>query len=69
MCRPAKFSGEGGALSYLEWIARIDVIIRLSECAADQRVRYVSGTFRGMALSWWNELVWSMGRDVVMVMT
>src|SRR3990170_4275330 len=64
-CRPAEFDGKSGALAYLEWIDRIEMTIYLSKCPLDQRVNYVSGTLRGTALSWWDTLVRTMGRNVV----
>jgi Retrotransposon gag protein len=49
-------------------VARIEVTVRLSERAAGNRVKYVSGMFRGMALSRWDELVRSMRKEAVMGM-
>ena len=64
-CEPKNFDGDGGALAYLLWMEEMEFIIDRRKCTTAQRVRYVTGSLSGRALTWWNTQVRIMGSEAV----
>ncbi|XP_021980114.1 proline-rich protein 36-like [Helianthus annuus] len=53
-CKPLNYDGTGGAVAFVRWTEKTDSVIRMSKCAPENQVTYVSGLFLDGALSWWN---------------
>ena len=53
-CKPLNFDGTGGAVAFVRWVEKTDSVLRMSKCAPEQRVTYISGLLLDGALSWWN---------------
>ncbi|MFS7983414.1 putative transcription factor interactor and regulator CCHC(Zn) family [Helianthus anomalus] len=68
-CKPVNFDGTGGAVAFVRWAEKTDSVLRMSKCAPDQQVTYISGLFLDGALSWWNLQVQTLGEVVAYAMT
>jgi hypothetical protein len=53
-CQPRSFSGAVGPLDIIRWIEKMESVMAISNCSADQRVKYATCSFQDEALSWWN---------------
>ena len=60
-CKPLNFDGTGGAVAFVRWEEKTDSVLRMSKCASEQSVTYISGLFLDGALSWWNLQVQTLG--------
>ncbi|GKE20336.1 hypothetical protein Tco_1431848 [Tanacetum coccineum] len=43
-CQLKEFDGKGGALAYTRWVEKMESVIDMSNCAINQRVKYVAGS-------------------------
>ncbi|MFS7958928.1 putative transcription factor interactor and regulator CCHC(Zn) family [Helianthus anomalus] len=68
-CKPVNFDGTGGAVSFVRWAEKTESVLRMSKCALDQQVTYISGLFLDGALSWWNLQVQTLGEAAVYALT
>ncbi|XP_022024307.1 uncharacterized protein LOC110924623 [Helianthus annuus] len=68
-CNPRSFTGAEGPLEITRWIEKMESVMAISGCAADQRVRYASCSFLDEALSWWNSQVQILGEDAAYGLT
>ncbi|XP_021986374.1 uncharacterized protein LOC110882736 [Helianthus annuus] len=68
-CNPQSFAGAEGPLDITRWIEKMEYVMAISGCTADQRVRYASCSFLDEALSWWNAQVQILGEDVAYGLT
>ncbi|KAJ0541529.1 putative transcription factor interactor and regulator CCHC(Zn) family [Helianthus annuus] len=68
-CKPINFDGTGGAVAFVRWAEKTDSTIRMSKCALDQQVTYISGLFLDGALSWWNLQVQTLGEAAAYALT
>ncbi|XP_021975570.1 SH3 domain-containing protein C23A1.17-like [Helianthus annuus] len=50
-CKPLNFDGTGGTVAFVRWTEKTDSVIRMSKCAPENQVTYVSGLFLDGALS------------------
>ncbi|XP_021986357.1 histone-lysine N-methyltransferase SETD1B-like [Helianthus annuus] len=53
-CKPLNFDGTGGAVAFVRWVEKTDSVLRMSKCAPEHQVTYISGLFLDGALSLWN---------------
>ncbi|KAM0009604.1 putative transcription factor interactor and regulator CCHC(Zn) family [Helianthus debilis subsp. tardiflorus] len=60
-CQPLHFDYNGGAVAFVRWIEKTDIVLRASKCAPRDQVTYISGLFRDGALSCWKLQVQTMG--------
>ncbi|XP_022032284.1 uncharacterized protein LOC110933363 [Helianthus annuus] len=60
-CKPLNFDGTGGAVAFVRWVEKTDSMLRMSKCALEQRVTYISRLFLDGALSWCNLQVQTLG--------
>ncbi|GKB89964.1 hypothetical protein Tco_0962236, partial [Tanacetum coccineum] len=51
---PKEYDGKGGAIVYTYWIEKMELVQDMSGCGDDQKVKYITGSFVGKALTWWN---------------
>ncbi|KAJ0886794.1 putative retrotransposon gag domain-containing protein [Helianthus annuus] len=68
-CKPINFDGTGGAVAFVRWAEKTESVIRMSKCALDQQVTYISGLFVDGALSWWNLQVQTLGETAAYALT
>ncbi|KAJ0437172.1 putative retrotransposon gag domain-containing protein [Helianthus annuus] len=68
-CQPLHFDGTGGAVAFVCWVEKTDFILRVSKCAPEHQVTYVSGLFQDGALSWWKLQVQTMGKTAAYALT
>ncbi|GJZ62060.1 putative reverse transcriptase domain-containing protein [Tanacetum coccineum] len=67
-CGPRDFDETGGAVTLTRWIEKMESVIDISGCLANQMVKYAASSFIGKALTWWNTQVQARGRDAANVM-
>ncbi|KAM0056365.1 putative transcription factor interactor and regulator CCHC(Zn) family [Helianthus debilis subsp. tardiflorus] len=68
-CKPVNFDGTGGAVAFVRWAEKTESILRMSKCALDQQVTYISGLFLDGALSWWNLQLQKLGEAAAYALT
>ena len=61
-CGAQEFSGERGALEYLMWAFKMDMVVELSECTEKQSGEYITRMLTGRALKWWDTLCTESGQ-------
>jgi hypothetical protein len=68
-CRPKEFHGNDGTVGLLRWIEKIEVVLYISNCLDNFRVKYASCSFQGKALTWCNTQIQTRCTDVETAMT
>ncbi|GJU10134.1 hypothetical protein Tco_1132530 [Tanacetum coccineum] len=63
-CNPDNFRGTEGVVELRRWFKKTEMTFGISECAEDKKVKFVTATLRGHALTWWNFKVAVLGLDV-----
>ncbi|KAK1424326.1 hypothetical protein QVD17_19653 [Tagetes erecta] len=51
--RPPTFDGKKGLAATLEWLSEMEAVIDISECRADQAVKFAAHMLTGAAIYWW----------------
>nr|GFA56853.1 putative reverse transcriptase domain-containing protein [Tanacetum cinerariifolium] len=64
-CNPTVFHDTEGAVELKRWFEKIESVFRIKECAEGKKVKFVTATLQGPALTWWNAKVASMGLETV----
>ncbi|GJY90920.1 putative reverse transcriptase domain-containing protein, partial [Tanacetum coccineum] len=64
-CNPTIFHGTKGAVELRRWFKKTKMVFRISECAEGKKVKFVTATLQGPALTWWNSKVATMGLEAV----
>ncbi|KAJ0752548.1 putative retrotransposon gag domain-containing protein [Helianthus annuus] len=68
-CKPVNFDDTGGAIAFVRWAEKTESVLRMSKCAPEQQVTYISGLFLDVALSWWNLQVQTLGEAAAYAMS
>ncbi|GKF55620.1 hypothetical protein Tco_0165960, partial [Tanacetum coccineum] len=50
-CNPKKYDGKGGVVVLTRWIKKMESVHDMSGCSIDQKVKYITGSFVGKALT------------------
>ncbi|GKE08285.1 hypothetical protein Tco_1411836 [Tanacetum coccineum] len=50
-CNPKEYDGKGGAVVYTRWIEKMESVQDMSGCGDNQKVKYITGSFVGKALT------------------
>nr|GFB98445.1 reverse transcriptase domain-containing protein [Tanacetum cinerariifolium] len=66
--RDALRSTEGVA-SLLQWCERMESVFHISNCAAENQVKFATCTLHSVALTWWNTHVQTVGHEAAYGMT
>nr|GEW13994.1 reverse transcriptase domain-containing protein [Tanacetum cinerariifolium] len=66
--QPKEFDGKDGAIAYTRWVEKMELVIDMSNCVINQRVKYVAGLLTEKVLTWWNIQVQARGRATVVGM-
>nr|GEW79047.1 zinc finger MYM-type protein 1-like [Tanacetum cinerariifolium] len=53
-CQPFYFNGTKGAVRLIRWFERTESVFSRSNCAAENKVTFATGTLTDDAISWWN---------------
>ncbi|XP_024971943.1 uncharacterized protein LOC112510825 [Cynara cardunculus var. scolymus] len=64
-CNPKEFNGTEGAVGLLTWIESMESVLHISKCSEVNKVEYATCLLQGRALTWWNTLVQTRGREAV----
>ncbi|KAJ9553018.1 LOW QUALITY PROTEIN: hypothetical protein OSB04_017063 [Centaurea solstitialis] len=62
-CNPKEFHGPEGAVGLLTWLEGMESVLHISKCTEGNKVEYAACLLQGRALTWWNTLVQTRGRD------
>nr|GFB47601.1 hypothetical protein [Tanacetum cinerariifolium] len=68
-CQPLPFKGTEGVASLSQWCERIESVLYISNCAAENQVKFATCTFHSVALTWWNTHVQTIGHEAAYDMT
>ncbi|GKA88142.1 reverse transcriptase domain-containing protein, partial [Tanacetum coccineum] len=62
-CQPMNFKGTEGVVGLTQWFERMDNVFHISNCAVENQVKFATCTLFGVALTWWNSHVETVGHD------
>nr|GEX95563.1 putative reverse transcriptase domain-containing protein [Tanacetum cinerariifolium] len=62
-CNLQPFKGTEGAVGLCQWFEKLESLFRISDCKERDKVKFVTATLQGHALTWWNGRIASMGID------
>ncbi|GJR45398.1 putative reverse transcriptase domain-containing protein [Tanacetum coccineum] len=62
-CDPQPFKGTKGAVGLCQWFEKLEYVFRISDCKERDKVKFVTATLQGRALTWWNGRIASIGID------
>nr|GFB51097.1 hypothetical protein [Tanacetum cinerariifolium] len=68
-CQPLYFKGTEGVVELTQWFERMEMVFRISNCLAENQVKFATCTLLAGALTWWNSHVRIVGTDATYVMT
>ncbi|GJY23741.1 putative reverse transcriptase domain-containing protein, partial [Tanacetum coccineum] len=54
-----------GVVGLLTWFESIEFVLHITKCPAESQVEFTSSMLQGRALTWWNTLVQTRGREAV----
>ncbi|GJW88598.1 hypothetical protein Tco_0163938 [Tanacetum coccineum] len=54
-----------GAVELRRWFEKTEMVFGISECAEGKKVKFAAAILQGIALTWWNSKVATMGLEVV----
>nr|GFC12846.1 hypothetical protein [Tanacetum cinerariifolium] len=56
-CQPLYFKGTKGVVELTQWFERMETVFRISNCLAENQVKFATCTLLAGALTWWNSHV------------
>ncbi|XP_024965916.1 uncharacterized protein LOC112506118 [Cynara cardunculus var. scolymus] len=62
-CNPKEFNGTKGAVELLSWLENVESVLHISKCTEGNKVKYAACLLQGRALTWWNTIVQTRGRE------
>ncbi|GJX27968.1 putative reverse transcriptase domain-containing protein [Tanacetum coccineum] len=62
-CQPLNFKGTEGVVGLTQWFERMESVFHISNCAIENQVKFATCTLHGIALTWWNTHVKTVGHD------
>nr|GEX45336.1 hypothetical protein [Tanacetum cinerariifolium] len=62
-CQPLPFKGTEGVASLSQWCERMESVFHISNCAAENQVKFATCTLHTVALTWWNTHVQTVGHE------
>nr|GFB17216.1 hypothetical protein [Tanacetum cinerariifolium] len=68
-CQPLPFKGTEGVASLSQWCKRMESVFYISNCAAENQVKFATCTLHSVALTWWNTHVQTVGHVAAYGMT
>nr|GFB52266.1 hypothetical protein [Tanacetum cinerariifolium] len=64
-CQSLPFKGTEGVASLSQWCERMDSVVHMSNCAAENQVKFATCTLHSVALTWWNTHVQTIDHEAV----
>ncbi|GKE04180.1 reverse transcriptase domain-containing protein, partial [Tanacetum coccineum] len=68
-CQPLNFKGTEGVVELTQWIVKMEIVFRISNCSVENQIKFSTCTLLGNALTWWNSHVRTVGNDIAYAMT
>ncbi|GJS45943.1 putative reverse transcriptase domain-containing protein, partial [Tanacetum coccineum] len=68
-CQPLNFKGTEGVVGLSQWLKKMESVFYISSCAIENQVKFATCTLLGVALTWWNGHVRTLGHDAAYAMT
>ncbi|GJY38232.1 reverse transcriptase domain-containing protein [Tanacetum coccineum] len=72
-CQPLNFKETEGVVGLSQWLEKIlhkmESVFHISGCAIENQVKFATCTLLGVALTWWNGHVRTLGHDAAYAMT
>nr|GEX32720.1 hypothetical protein [Tanacetum cinerariifolium] len=65
---PLNFNGTKGFIGLTRWFERIESVSSISNCTAENRIKFASCTLIGSALTWWNSHIRAVSQEVAYAM-
>ncbi|GKC79566.1 putative reverse transcriptase domain-containing protein [Tanacetum coccineum] len=62
-CQPLNFKGTQGVVGLTRWIEKIESVFNISGCAIKNQVKFATCTLLGVALTWWNGQIRTLGPE------
>ncbi|GJZ21836.1 putative reverse transcriptase domain-containing protein [Tanacetum coccineum] len=62
-------TGTEGVVKLTKWFERMETVFRISNCTVENQIKFSTCTLLGVALTWWNSHVRTVGHDVAYAMT
>ncbi|GKA43265.1 hypothetical protein Tco_0735989 [Tanacetum coccineum] len=69
LCQPLNFKGTEGVVGLSQWLEKMESVFHISGCAVENQVKFATCTLLGVALTWWNGHVRTLGHDAAYAMT
>nr|GFA57591.1 hypothetical protein [Tanacetum cinerariifolium] len=67
-CWPLKFNSTEGIIGLTRWFEKTESVSNISNCIAENQVKFASCTLIGSALTWWNSHMRAVGQEVAYAM-
>ncbi|GKC01036.1 hypothetical protein Tco_0987172 [Tanacetum coccineum] len=68
-CQPLNFKGTKGVVGLNQRLKKMESVFHISGCAVENQVKFTTYTLLGVALTWWNGHVRTLGHDAAYAMT
>ncbi|GJY41212.1 hypothetical protein Tco_0428482 [Tanacetum coccineum] len=68
-CQPLNFKETEGIVGMSQWIKKMESVFHISGCAIENQVKFATCTLLGVALTWWNGHMRTLGHDAAYAMT
>ncbi|GKB45948.1 retrovirus-related pol polyprotein from transposon TNT 1-94 [Tanacetum coccineum] len=67
--QPLNFKDTEGVFELTQWIEKMELVFRISNCFVENQINFSTCTLLGNALTWWNSHVRTVGNDIAYIMT
>ncbi|GJU81255.1 reverse transcriptase domain-containing protein [Tanacetum coccineum] len=68
-CNPNEYDSKGGVVVLTRWVEKMNFLQDMSGCSIDQKVKYITSSFMGKALMWWNSQIYKISWEVAVSMS
>ncbi|GJW63307.1 hypothetical protein Tco_0115191 [Tanacetum coccineum] len=68
-CQPLNFKETEGVVGLSQWLKKMESVFHISGCTIDNQVKFATCTLLGVALTWWNGHMRTLGHDAAYAMT
>ncbi|GJU67562.1 putative reverse transcriptase domain-containing protein [Tanacetum coccineum] len=62
-CQPLNFKGTKGVVGLNRWIEKMESVFNICGCAIENQVKFATCTLLGVALTWWNGQIRTLGPE------
>ncbi|GJY59841.1 reverse transcriptase domain-containing protein [Tanacetum coccineum] len=66
---PLNFKRTEGVVGMSQWLEKMESVFHISGCVVENQVKFTTCTLLGVALTWWNGHVRTLGHDAAYAMT